>query len=484
MTVRLRVKPCRGNPVFSYHEASVRLSFSLEIPDVEREPTGISIDTRTLQPGDLFVALKGPREDGHVYLQDAFLKGASGAVVAKEVWQTLDRDSARSQGFHNLLIVSDTTRALQALAGWWRQQFSIPFVGVTGSVGKTSTKECLTYLLREVCGTSCVHSSRGNFNNHLGVPISLLGLEASHRIAINELGANHQGEIAALCSVVQPTAGILTMVAPVHLEGFGSLEGIYQAKTELLRALPSGAPAVIPDDDARLESLAAALPVRVVRVGTSSRAQYRLSGIREEEGWIHFRIQDHFSFSFPGIAPFLARNAGMAVAMAVELGYSLEKLPKRWEGLRLPEGRFSLRTVIPGITAIYDGYNASPESFDKALEAFSSYAGTRRKILVFADMLELGSKAEFFHRELGKKIAAQGISAALAYGDGTAYSIKEIRKLAPAVEARHFASAEDLAGYLAAFASSGDCLLFKGSRGMHTEKVLEALQSLMASASS
>jgi UDP-N-acetylmuramoyl-tripeptide--D-alanyl-D-alanine ligase len=460
--------------VFSFPEAARFLNTSLEHPDPSLSPQGISIDTRTLKPGDFFLALQGTKEDGHRYLEEAFKRGASGALISRSVYQ---KETVRFQNpsFKNLLPVADTAEALAELGKWHRRRFSIPVVGITGSVGKTSTKEFLSFLLREAEGSEAVLSNRGNFNNQLGLPISLLYLDKTHRCAVNELGANHAGEIAYLATILQPTAGILTMVAPVHLEGFGSLETIYETKLGLIRSLPAGAPAVIPDHDEVIGKAVAALDVKALRVGTTAKADYRVTDARMEGEWVNFRLNGRWDFSFPGAAPFLAVNAAMALAMMEALGYSLDKLPSRWERMKLPDGRFTPKSLGQGIRVIFDAYNASPESFDKALKAFHDWAGQRRKIVIFADMLELGGEAEARHRELGRKIASGGFDAAFAYGSLAEKSIDEIKRAGG--QAGHFNAPEALAAHLEDFLQPEDRLLLKGSRGMKLEKIFEALES-------
>lgn len=466
--------------MFSFLDASHALAAYLFFPDASLEPGGVSIDTRTLTSGDLFVALKGRRQDGHAYLEEAFRKGASGAILERTVYQTQkERFLGRPELFRNLLGVWDSAKALGDLAAWFRTRHNVLAVGVTGSVGKTSTKEFLSYLL---CQKHSVLTTEGNLNNHLGLPLTLLRLRLSHRFCVAEVGANHEGEIRDLARLLKPQAAVLTQISPVHLEGFGSLEGVMNAKLELFEALPSGAAAVLPAEDDALLGRAKRWDLNFIRVGRSPHAEVRISRVWTEGGWVHFEINRERCFAFPGIAPFLAQNAAMAVAMAWALGMSHEEIPRVWEGCRLPPGRFTERFVGKGIRVIDDGYNASPTSFEKALEAFQVLKTSGRKILVFADMLELGPEAERYHEELGRQIAEAQLHCVTAYGELAERAIDVLRHENSEIDAYHFKTSHEAAEFLGSRLQAGDVLLLKGSRGMKVEDVLRVLEQRVARA--
>ncbi|MBI3312997.1 MAG: UDP-N-acetylmuramoyl-tripeptide--D-alanyl-D-alanine ligase [Candidatus Omnitrophica bacterium] len=459
--------------MFSFLEAARVLRTTLEIPHPALKGSGASIDSRTLAGGNLFVALRGEHQDGHAYLEQAFQKGASGAILEQKVWQAERPRFLNSKIYKNLLPVENPEMALRELASWYRLEFKLPVVGITGSVGKTSSKEFLNYLLSKKYR---VLASRGNFNNHLGLPLTLLRLEEGDGVLVSELGANHVGEIRMLAKILKPTAGIITQIAPVHLEGFGSLEKIHEAKLELFDELPTGAPAVTPDDNPMLYEKAKKRNLKLIRVGKSRLADVQITRMESREGFIHFEINGQYRFAFPGIASFLVMNAAMALAMAVELGMNWRDFPPIWDDFTLPAGRFEKKSIRDGISVIYDGYNASPASFEKALETFQSLSVPGRKVLVFADMLELGSEEKKYHEDLGRKIAGCDFDEIVGYGPRTAMSLEMIHQEKKNAQARHFETAQEAAHYLNAFLSSGDCVLLKASRGMKIETVLKDIE--------
>ncbi len=463
----------KGKVVFSFPELSRLLGVPIERPHYYIHVTGASIDTRSIQPGDLFIALKGSGRDGHTFLEEAFRKGASGALLRREVLDSNpDRFSNPTVPFQNLLAVQDPEQALTDIAKWQRSRFDLKVIGITGSVGKTSTKEFLQYVLRQKYP---VLANAGNFNNHLGLPLTLLRLTPGDRFCVAELGANHAGEIRYLADILKPTCGMITQVSPAHLEGFGSLEGIYQAKLELFESLPAGASAIFPEEDSILKDRAAALGLQCIRVGASKQADYQISKVEVKNGWVRFAVNGR-RFRFPGIAGFLARNAALAIAAAETQGLNLKAIPQAWRSLSLPGGRFQEKILGEGIRIIDDGYNANPASFEKSLETLAALEARGKKILVFADMLELGSEERRYHEELGKKIAQWGFDDVAAYGERTKASIEVLRRESQNLSAEHFDSVEELAGWLKDRIHPGDVLLFKASRGMKVEEAIRLLE--------
>jgi len=461
--------------VFSYPEAARHLGVTLRYPHPFEKCRGACLDTRELRKGDLFIALTGAHTDGHAFLPEAFRRGASGALVFRLKQKETDTVlSGCGIAFRNLLPVSDVQQALCELAGWHRSRLDIRAVGVTGSVGKTSTKEFLSYFLKYLL-PDAFHGTRGNLNNHLGLPLTLLGLNSQHRLCVAELGANHKGEIAMLANMLQPTAAILTRIAPCHLQGFGSLEAVYDTKLELMASLKPGSVAIIPDDDPVLYARMQPFGLRAFRVGTGPEADYRVSGIEIREGWTYFTLNQNYRFAFPGLAGFLSVNAAFGLAMLEQLGFDLKKIPSRWEDFILPQGRFTLRRLGQDIRVIDDGYNANPESFAKALEVLDGMVSGGRKILIFADMLELGGESEKYHRLLGERIAQKSLDAVFAYGDLAGQSVESLCRANPALVVRHFPDAETLANFLTGFLGEGDTLLLKASRGMKIETIGHAL---------
>ena len=462
--------------MFSYLEAGRLLRVSPEFQDLTLKIRSFSIDTRTLNPGDLFVAFKGGHSDGHQFLATAFEKGASGALINLE---QKDASFLNLRGakvpVHNLIPVRDPQAVMTTLAAEYRKTLPVKVIGITGSVGKTTTKEFLSYLLRQKYSTL---ATSGNLNNYLGVPIMLSRLEPSHQYCVLEMGASHPGEIRYLSELATPSGGILTPIGPAHLEGFGSLENIYNSKMELADLLGKGDPLVVPASDERLLEKIKQKGRRAVTVGCSDWAEYRIADVRSEGGEVSFLMNGTQRFSFPGQAPFLALNAGLAIAMARSLGLSWEEIPKKWDDVGFASGRFR-ETILPnGVRVIDDSYNANPVSFENALAAFRSLPGTGKKILVFADMRELGTEEERFHRELGEQIVASGVDLALGYGSLTRASIDAVRGR---IDARHFENSDGTLKALQEFVRPGDAVLFKGSRSMHVEKVLDGIRDIIFS---
>lgn len=461
--------------VFSYPDASRLLRVSREFPSDPQVIRSFSIDTRTLVPGDLFVALKGEHSDGHQFLQAAFGKGASGALIDERQRAAVLAESQKGNWtIRNLLAVSDPQQAMTQLAQEYRRSLAVKIIGITGSVGKTTTKEFLHYLLRR---QHAVLATAGNLNNHLGVPIMLSRLEPEHQFCVLEMGASHRGEIRDLAALAKPAGGILTPIGPAHLEGFGSLENIYRTKLELAESLERQAPLVVSADDPVLLDGIAQKGLHAVTVGTAAKAEYRISEVSAEKGEVAFSLNGH-SFSFPGQAPFLVLNAGLAIAMARSLGMTWEVLPQKWQDVGFASGRFRETILLNGVRVIDDSYNANPVSFENALKAFHRLSRTGNKVVVFADMLELGSGEERFHRELGEKIALTDADFALAYGKAARSSIESISKSRASCVAKHFDDADALFLFLKDILKPGDAVLFKGSRGMHVEKVLAGVSAM------
>jgi len=463
--------------VLSYPDASRVLATPVEFPDESCAIRSFSIDTRTLREGELFVALHGGRSDGHDHAVEAFRCGASGALVQKQRQEGVVK--ALSQAGltpRNILGVEDPAVAMASLARYYRDGLSVKTIVITGSVGKTTTKEFLYFLLKQKYPTL---ATAGNLNNHLGVPIMISRIETDHAFAVLEAGASHAGEIDYLSSMIRPVAAILTPIGPAHLEGFGTLENVYRAKTEVLRYLSTNSPIIVPDHDERLHQLLCDSGKRFIRAGSSAHADYRFSDVCVQNGMVRFKVNGTSTFSFHGQAPFLALNATLAIALADQLGVPIAEMPSEWAGLELVSGRFCETVLSNGIRVIDDSYNASPLAFATAIETFQKITANGKKILVFADMLELGADEDCYHREIGEKIALSGIDAAYAFGDCSRNSINVIHERSREIlDARHFPTADDLTNALEKVLRPGDLVLLKGSRGMRVEKVLAGIKQI------
>lgn len=430
--------------------------------------SGISIDTRTLRPGDLFFALRGPRFDGHAFLAQASQKGASAAVVS-------------SSGPHAgpVIMVPDTLHALHRLAHWYRSQFSHPVVAVTGSAGKTTTKECIATVLSQVFE---VRVGFGNWNNHIGVPMNLLQLKPEDQCLVLELGANHAGEIRLLAQMAEPTVGVLTGVEPAHLEGFGSLEDVYRAKLELADFLGErNGMLIVNGDNPELVRCARARKCPVITYGRGRHCDFYLSRLAVSDGFVCFEVNGTLDFRLEGYGAFNAMNALAAIAVAGFFKLDLNALSKSWHVLPSVESRFQVFQFEPlNLQIVDDSYNANPHSFAQALESFQALTDGRRKIVISGDMLELGAKAEFFHAELGRSMAEAGVDVLIGVGPLSQATLTSFLAGRKQAKGMHAATPEAALRALKAVVQRGDSILIKGSHGMDLGNFRSSFESLMA----
>ena len=459
---------------WNFDVAAAHIKEKVILPDPLKKWVGASIDTRTLKSGEVFFALRGGNQDGHNYLRDAFRKGASGAVIREDFFKAERENLFRERAlFHNLITVPNPEEALAILSGHYRTCFSAVGIGVTGSVGKTSTKEFLRFLLGQKYP---ILSSSGNLNNHLGLPLTLFRLKPEHQYCVAELGANHRGEIRKLSALLKPKAGIITAVSPAHLEGFGSLEGVYEAKLELAHGLAkSKGVLVLPDGDSELIRRARRCKTQILLFGRERTSDFRLTHVKVRDGWVEFEVNDRWAFRFPGHANFQAENALAGVAVAFACGLSPGDFPSVWKDAESPSGRFQVILPRDELTFVNDCYNANPYSFEKALDAFQSLEDGARKILVLGDMLELGPGTSSYHRQLGEKICQKNFQALLTVGDWIRETVLVCERQGDPPLALHFEDKGMLTHFLWSFLKPGDQVLFKASRAMKLEEVISAL---------
>jgi UDP-N-acetylmuramoyl-tripeptide--D-alanyl-D-alanine ligase len=422
-----------------------------------------SIDSRTVGPSQLFFAVKGERLDGHDFVEQALEKGAVAAVVRRN---QLGRYPKKAR----LLAVDDTRVALQTLATAVRKLWGKPLIAVTGSAGKTTTKEAIAHVLS---ARFRVLKSEGNFNNHFGLPLMLLKLEPEYDVAVIEMGMSHAGEIRALAKIAQPEIGVVTNVAPVHLEFFDSLAGIARAKYELVESLPASGTAVLNADDDYVSQFGRGFKGQVVMYGTRATADVRAEEIQSQgrEG-VEFDVvvggvREHARVPLVGEHNVL--NALAAVAVGLE------------RGLKPSEAVTALATLAPAdkrgqvlqvgnITVINDCYNSNPKALDAMVDALAAMAAKRR-IVVAGEMLELGPAGEAMHREAGQHIAGRKIDVLLGVR-GLAEAMVGAAKQA-GIRAEFVPAAEEAGEWLAHEARDGDVVLLKASRGVKLEKALE-----------
>lgn len=437
--------------------------------------SGFAIDSRLVRPGDLFFAVSAER-DGHDFAADAAARGAIGAVVSREV-------PGLPAGFA-LLRVGDAVRALQDLARSVLAERRVKVVAVTGSVGKTTTKEFVAAVLAR---RFRVLKSEGNFNNHLGLALSILGLEESHAAAVLEMGMRAAGEIRVLAGIAPPDVAVITNVQPVHLEFLGSLEAVAAAKWEIVEGLRPGGTAVLNADDPRLVRRAAGLPrEKTVFFGRGPSADVgaeRLVGLGFDGFGFDLRLPGTV---VPGRLAFLTEgylsDALAAAAAAWALDLPAGEIAAGLAGLRPQPGRGAWTRLARGVVLVDDSYNSNPAALAAALRGLATLPAGRR-VAVLGDMLELGPGEEAFHAEAGRIAAAAGWDVLLAIGPRSRALARAAvaAGLAPAA-VRTFASSPEAAEALAGVLKPGDLVLVKGSRGMRTEAAADRVRDLFKEA--
>lgn len=428
---------------------------------------GYSIDSRTLRPGELFFAVKGDHLDGHDFVEQALEKGAVGAVVRCD-------QLGRYPGKTRVLAVNETLVALQTLATAVRRLWGKALIGVTGSTGKTTTKEAIAHLLS---ARFRVLKSEGNFNNHFGLPLMLLKLEPQHEAAVIEMGMSHAGEIAALANIAHPNLGVVTNVAPVHLEFFKSVADIARAKYELIESLPAGGIAVLNADDEYVSQFGRDFHRKVVMYGLQSSADVRAESIEMHgpEGSTFDVVIDHCreKARLRLVGRHNIYNALAAVAVGLERGLSPSEAVGALASLAPADQRGQV-VQVGNITIINDCYNSNPVALQAMVDALAAMPA-RRRLVVAGEMLELGPAAEEMHRSSGRHMAQSKIDAVLGVR-GVAQSLVEAAREA-GIRAEFVATPEEAGDWLLRETREGDVVLLKASRGVKLERALERVVS-------
>ncbi len=429
-------------------------------------PRGVCIDSREVTAGYLFVALKGERLDGHDFAQQAARDGAAGLIVEREI-----EGVACSQ-----ILVVDSLEALQSLGHEARVSFRGKVAAITGSSGKTTTRRILASILGQQGKT---HQPKKNFNNHIGVPLTLMELNESFEAAVFELGCSDFGEIELLTRLVEPDVALVTNVGPAHLEKLGDLEGVARAKGELFAGLRPDAVAVVNLDDPRVAKMKTSAGRRIT-YGTAQGAQVRLEssvqmGAKGQSLVVTVEGKS-VSARFPLPGRHNAANALAATAAAVGMGIDLTHILPGIESVRQFAGRLELKAGPRGSLIIDDTYNANPESMRAALEVLVEVAGEGRRFAAISDMLELGSASREAHEELGGAVTAAGLTMLVTLGEGgSAIGRGAIEAGMPSDRLKHAGSHEDAAQILSEILEKGDTLLVKGSRGTQMERIVDNL---------
>jgi UDP-N-acetylmuramoyl-tripeptide--D-alanyl-D-alanine ligase len=418
----------------------------------------VSTDTRSLRPGAVFFALRGERHDGHGFVPDALAAGASAVIV--EEWQGVTPDGAA------VIRVEDTLGALQRLACWYRSRLDLPVVAVTGSNGKTSTKDFTASVLSQRFRVS---ATKGNLNNHIGLPLTVLSTGAEHTAAVWEMGMNHVGELAPLCEIARPKIGIITNIGTAHIEYMGTRETIAEEKGALARSLPADGTLLVSAGCEFYEYFRQRTHARIVPVG-NGRGVVRAEEIRISASCSEFVLViegcDPVAVRIGVSGRHMITNALLAAAAGWTLGLAPEEIARGLSDAVLTGGRLR-RFEWNGITILDDTYNANPESMAAAIEALAEIPVTGRRIAVLGRMAELGVYATSAHHRIGKLAAERGIQV-ISVGVG-AEGISE-----GAGSSRHFADTLAAAEAVAAMSASGDAVLFKGSRTAAVEKVMQS----------
>ena len=423
---------------------------------LHRTITGISTDSREIKNGDLYLAIKGDRFDGHQFLDQALLNGAVAALVCN-INNEIDIQQIR---------VNDTLNAIAKIANKWRMNFDIPIIGITGSNGKTSTKELLLHVLSSKFKT---HATKGNYNTSIGLPLTLLDIESDHDISIIEMGASVPGEIENLCEIARPTHGIITNIAPAHLEGFGSLKNIAHEKGALFRALEEGI-AFVNKADTMVSEIS--FSGKRITYGLSPDCDFPTDIFYEKDGSITLVLDSNIIPTGSYNISFI-KNCIAVSAISITLGIEWDELKEKFQSFSAPRGRCHV-TQINDITVIDDTYNANLTSSLAALDYLNAFTGNGRKIFVFGDMFELGPASNDQHQKVGERCSDLNLDSVFTIGEHTRHTNSV---LSNKILSKHFETKENLILSLKETLKSGDRILFKGSRGMEMDKIIEGVFS-------
>ena len=429
----------------------------------------VCTDSRTLKSGDLFVALRGERYDGHDFVAKA---AAAGAVAA-----LIDRGHAQAVPLP-VAAVEDTTVALGTLAAHWRRQFDIPLVAVAGSNGKTTVKEMIAACLRAHFGDEAVLATRGNLNNHIGLPLTLLTLRAAHRVGVVEVGMNHPGETAELAQIAGPTVAVINNAQREHQEFMRSVTDVADEHASLIKALPADGIAVINADDVHAAVWRAAAGHREVRdFGFDPKAAVSATcELQAASALLAVRTPEAVAtLNLPVAGEHNARNALAAIAAATAAGATLESCVRALSGFAAVKGRLQIKRSRQGALLIDDTYNANPDSVRAAIDVLARTPG--RKLLVLGDMGEVGDQGRDFHTEIGMYAHERGIDALYGLGELAAHAVRAFGE-----GARHYAAIETLLVDVGAALGPQATVLVKGSRFMQMERVVRSFEDSTAGA--
>jgi UDP-N-acetylmuramoyl-tripeptide--D-alanyl-D-alanine ligase len=444
------------------------------------EFSGVSIDTRTLAPGELFVAIRGSRFDGADFIDAAIGAGAAGVVIERGRFREPVVESKGQAGTSAVVIeVADALGALQALARSIRRESGARVVAITGSAGKTTTKEVTAEFLAP---RYRVMRNRGNLNNHIGLPLSLIDLRQRPDVAVVELGMNHAGEISTLVHIAEPEVRVWTNVGEAHLGFFSSVEGIADAKSEILEGATASTLLVANADDDRIGRRISRFAGRVVTFGITSDADVRATSVRgrgiDGTEAVVTTPRGSFGLATPLIGYGNLANILAAAAVAIEFDVPLPAIAERAARLTPPAHRGEVLRLADGIVVIDDSYNANPTATARALDVLADATAQSRRVAVLGEMLELGDRSVALHEDIGRAAALLKVDSLVAIGGPSARALSEAATAAGMSRGRvrYFATSEEAADAVAGIVEPGDLVLVKGSRGIRTDRVVERLK--------
>ncbi len=434
---------------------------------------GVSINSRTLKPGELFFCIQGDRFDGHEFLNDAIEKKTAGVVISDRV--KLKESLAQQAGLF-AVAVPDTIHALQELSGYHRDQFSVHVIGVTGTNGKSTTKEMIASVMKMRYSTL---KTEGNLNNHIGLPLTLLELKPSHEVAVIEMGMSAAREIARLAEIAKPKIGVITNISQAHMIQLKTLKDIQAAKDELFQSLSKDSTAIVNADDPLVYELAEKLRAGVITFGIDNEADVRATDIRPSENSGYDFTLNVVDKAIAVHLPFLGRFNIYNALAAAAVGHALDISPtqiKTGLGVKHKLSQRGESVRYGDIEVLNDTYNANPQSVREAMQILKEHPADGRKFLVIGDMLELGDGEQSAHQELGNEAAGHGFDFLVTVGELAGLAGNAAIESGMAKDQVHcFDHHRAAADFLKTATQPGDCLLFKGSRGSHMETVLEGL---------
>ncbi|MCX8057440.1 MAG: UDP-N-acetylmuramoyl-tripeptide--D-alanyl-D-alanine ligase [Ignavibacteria bacterium] len=436
--------------------------------DLIKPIKGISIDSRKINEGDLFFAIKGENFDGHDFVEEVFSKGASGAVIEKS---QLEKFADKK---FPLVVVDDTIKALGELANVYRKKFNLKLIGLTGSNGKTTTKEMIAKVLSSKFNTL---KTEGNLNNNIGVPLNLFRLEKNHEFAVIEMGINHFNEMRWLCEIADPDYGLITNIGTAHIEFLGSREGIAKEKGELFQYLRKKGGFVFVNSDEKLIKDQAKGIKRKLTFGFNSKADVKgkivsINNLAQPSIQVKYKGKSEI-INLPTFGVHTAQNALCAIAVGLKFGISLKQIKKELETFQSYDKRMQV-IEVGDYTIINDAYNANPDSMKAAIQTLSLMKGFQAKVAALGDMLELGNFSETFHRELAHYLCENKIDYSFFFGELTRHSFDEAKRLN--LNARFFDDKKSLANEIKNSVPKGSLILLKGSRKMKMEEIIEYLK--------